>query len=466
MDKFSVGDNAVVMMNKTIQAMADTMKVLEKERDQSKLDELKLNQEKIEVLEAKISLQEKVEELEKTELVKDARYEHDRALEKEWHRSMQERSDDEALRSLEFLWYLDETSLKEELSEEELKFDLTRKYRILEHEIKLLEANRKTLRNALAKAGAKNVEIKGELDLLTNLSETRRMASMVEKTDLQDLLNNSERERNILVESLKKSEAENVEIKQELDLLTKTNAKLEKDRDYMKGGWSGATKQMKWYKKELKRSQGFNKLSNFLKDSLSRLNHTANVGLDVMSEKVDQLNVVDDVVRGLRVAGEREERQATKAMLIEFKSFLEKMGKSESDDADEVPYFEVPKEVANSVGSSNLDGMKKFKGVVSEQGNRLQKSGEEELVKRKRDAEVDEERAAKKAKQVAKGSESISKLPIVIDNDSGSKEFEASTNSLLTKLQNINKGNEVKRLNKVNHCPVSAEDSTRGPGRS
>ena len=42
MDKFSVGDNAVVMMNKTIQAMADTMKVLEKERDQSKLDELKL----------------------------------------------------------------------------------------------------------------------------------------------------------------------------------------------------------------------------------------------------------------------------------------------------------------------------------------------------------------------------------------------------------------------------------------
>ena len=223
---------------------------------------------------------------------------------------------------------------------------------------------------------------------------------------------------------------------------------------------------MKWYKKELKRSQGFNKLNNFLKHSLSRLNHTANVGLQVMSEKVDQLNVVDDVVRGLKVAGEREERQATKAMLIEFKSFLEKMGKSESDDADEVPYFEVPKEVANSVGSSNLDGMKKFKGVVSEQGDRLQKSGEEELVKRKRDAEVDEERAAKKAKQVAKGSESISKLPIVIDNDSGSKEFEASTNSLLTKLQNINKGNEVKRLNKVNHCPVSAEDSTRGPGRS
>ena len=398
MDKFSVGDNAVVMMNKTIQAMADTMKVLEKERDQSKLDELKLNQEKIEVLEAKISLQEKVVEL--------------------------------------------------------------------ENEIKLSEATRKTLKDALVKAGVKNVAIKGELDLLTNLSETRRMAIVVEKTDLQDLLNNSERERNILVESLKKSEAENVEIKQELDLLTKTNAQLEKDKDYFKGGWNGATKQMKWYKKELKRSQGFNKLSNFLKDSLSRLNHTANVGLEVMSEKVDQLNVVDDVVRGLRVAGEREERQATKAMLIEFKSFLEKMGKSESDDADEVPYFEVPKEVANSVGSSNLDGMKKFKGVVSEQGDRLQKSGEEELVKRKRDAEVDEERAAKKAKQVAKGSESISKLPIVIDNDSGSKEFEASTNSLLTKLQNINKGNEVKRLNKVNHCPVSAEDSTRGPGRS
>ena len=398
LDKFSVGDNAVVMMNKTIQAMADTMKVLDKERDQSKLDELKLNQEKIEVLEAKISLQEKVVEL--------------------------------------------------------------------ENEIKLSEATRKTLKDALAKAGAKNVAIKGELDLLTNLSETRREAIVVEKNDLQDLLNNSERERNILVESLKKSEAENVEIKQEVDLLTKTNAQLEKDRDYFKGGWNGATKQMKKYKKELKRSQGFNKLNNFLKHSLSRLNHTANVGLQVMSEKVDQLNVVDDVVRGLKVAGEREERQATKAMLIEFKSFLEKMGKTESDDADEVPDFELPKELENIVGSSNLDGMKKFKGMVSEQGDRLQKSGEKELVKRKREAEVDEMRAAKKAKQVAKGSESISKLPIVIDNDSGSKEFEATTSSLLTKLQNINKGNEVKRLNKVNHCPVSAEDSTRGPGRS
>ena len=398
MDKFSVGDSAVVMMNKTIQAMADTMKVLDKERDQSKLDELKLNQEKIEVLEAKISLQEKVVEL--------------------------------------------------------------------ENEIKLSEATRKTLKDALAKAGAKNVAIKGELDLLTNLSETRREAIVVEKNDLQDLLNNSERERNILVESLKKSEAENVEIKQEVDLLTKTNAQLEKDRDYFKGGWNGATKQMKKYKKELKRSQGFNKLNNFLKHSLSRLNHTANVGLQVMSEKVDQLNVVDDVVRGLKVAGEREERQATKAMLIEFKSFLEKMGKTESDDADEVPDFELPKELENIVGSSNLDGMKKFKGMVSEQGDRLQKSGEKELVKRKREAEVDEMRAAKKAKQVAKGSESISKLPIVIDNDSGSKEFEATTSSLLTKLQNINKGNEVKRLNKVNHCPVSAEDSTRGPGRS
>ena len=384
LDKFSVGDNAVVMMNKTIQAMADTMKVLEKERDQSKLDELKL--------------QEKVVEL--------------------------------------------------------------------ENEIKLSEATRKNLRDTLVKAGFKNVELKRELDLLTNLSEARRDAIVVERDDLQGLLNNSEREKNILVESLKKSEAENVEIKQELDLLTKTNAKLEKDRDYMKGGWSGATKQMKWYKKELKLSQGFNKLNNFLKHSQSRLNNTANVGLQVMSEKVDQLNVVDDVVRGFKVAGEREERQATAAMLTDFKSFLEKMGKTESDDADEVPDFELPKELENIVGSSNLDGMKKFKGMVSEQGDRLQKSGEKELVKRKREAEVDEMRAAKKAKQVAKGSESISKLPIVIDNDSGSKEFEASTNSLLTKLQNINKGNEVKRLNKVNHCPVSAEDSTRGPGRS
>ena len=398
LDKFSVGDSAVVMMNNTIQAMADTMKVLGKERDQSKLDELKLNQEKIEVLEAKISLQEKVVEL--------------------------------------------------------------------KHEIKLSEATRKTLKDALAKAGAKNVEIKGELDLLTNLSETRRLAIVAEKTDLQDLLNNSERERNILVESLKKSEAENVEIKQKLDLLTKTNAQLEEDKDYFKGGWRGATRQMKWYKKELKRSQGFNKLTNFLKHSLSRLNHTANVGLQVMSEKVDQLNVVDDVVRGLKVAGEREERQATAAMLTDFQSFLEKMGKTESDDADEVPDFELPRELENIVSSSSLDGMKKLKGMVSEQGDSLQKSGEKELAKRKREAEVDEERAAKKAKQVAKGSESISKLPIVIDNDSGSKEFEASTNSLLTKLQNINKENEVKRLNKVNHCPVSAEDSTRGPGRS
>ena len=49
--------NSWPMMNKTIQAMADTMKVLEKERDQSKLDELKL-QEKVVELENEIKLSE------------------------------------------------------------------------------------------------------------------------------------------------------------------------------------------------------------------------------------------------------------------------------------------------------------------------------------------------------------------------------------------------------------------------
>ena len=69
LDKFSVGDNAVVMMNKTIQAMADTMKVLEKERDQSKLDELKL-QEKVVELENEIKLSEATRKNLKDTLVK------------------------------------------------------------------------------------------------------------------------------------------------------------------------------------------------------------------------------------------------------------------------------------------------------------------------------------------------------------------------------------------------------------